>query len=156
SGQWGGGSLQHLAVSHALLQRWQTDKVLKGSPARVKADVKRALDYVRQHKGTVWGWALLCLMQDRARKDRELHAAVADCFPLFEGVPGLRYAARYEHARSLWKAGKREAAREGFAKLYSDTLKDGLLPAVDGDFRLALLGGAAGEDRWGELLRATA
>src|SRR5262249_46204976 len=85
------GRRRHLTVSHALLQRWQNDKVLKGRPARVKADVRRALDYVRQHKGTAWGWALLCLLQDRAREDKALHAALADCFPLFEDMPGLRY-----------------------------------------------------------------
>src|SRR5262249_40687377 len=110
SGQWGEGFLQHLAVSHALLQRWQDAKVLKGSPARVRAETRRALDYVRRHKGTAWGWALLTLMQDRAGEiktvfpalqDTGLHAALADCFALFENVPGLRYAARYEQARSL-------------------------------------------------------
>ncbi len=165
SAQWGEGFLQHLAVSHALYQRWQDAKVLKGSAARVKAETQRALEYVRRHKGTAWGWALLTLMQDRAGElmavrpavpDNGLHAALAECWPLFEDVPGLRYAARYEQARSLYRAGKHAEARQRFEKLYADTLKDGLLPAIDGDFRTALLGTAPEADRWGGLLRATA
>ena len=49
-------------------------------------------------------------------------ANLADCFGLFATVPGLRYAARYEQARSLWQAGQQAEARERFAKLYADTL----------------------------------
>src|SRR5262249_54205353 len=93
SAQWGDGLPGHLAVSNALLQRWQSDKVVKGDAARVKAEARRALDYVRQHKGTAWGWALLGLMQDRAGENKALHAALAECWMLFEDVPGLRYAA---------------------------------------------------------------
>jgi tetratricopeptide (TPR) repeat protein len=154
SAQWGDGMLRHLAVSHALYQRWQSDKVVKGDKARVQADIERALDYVRRHKDTAWGWALLCLMQDRAGKDQALHAALAECCPLFENVPGLRYAARYEQARSLWRAGRKEEARKQFTQLYRDTLKEEVLPVIDADFRQALVGVEA--DRWGELLRDTA
>src|SRR5205085_11584631 len=141
----------------ALYQRWQDAKVLKGTPARVKAETQRALDYVRRHKGTAWGWALLTLMQDRAGEikpvhpilqDTTLHAALAGCWPLFENVPGLRYAARYEQARSLYRAGKHAEARKRFEQLYAETLKDKLLPAIDGDFRAALLGTAPEADRW--------
>jgi ferric-dicitrate binding protein FerR (iron transport regulator) len=165
SGQWGEGFLQHLAVSHALYQRWHNDKILKGNPARVKADVQRGLDYVRRHKATAWGWTLLCLMQDRAGEvkalhpllqDNSLHASLAECFALFEKVAGLRYAARYEQARCLLRAGKQAEARKGFEQLYTDTLKDERLPAIDGDFRLALLGRAPEADRWNALLRSTA
>src|SRR5262249_26226020 len=84
---------------------------------------------------------------------KALHAALAECFPLFEDVPGLRYAARYETARSLWKAGNPEVARKRFEGLYADTVKGGVLPAIDADFRQALLGEA---DHWGKLLRGTA
>jgi tetratricopeptide (TPR) repeat protein len=153
SGQWRDGLLQHLAMSHAIYQRWQNTKILKSSPARFKAEVERALGYVRRYAGTDWGWALLLLVQERAGTDWNLHGALADYFPLFESVPGVRYAARYEAARSLWRAGKVAQARERFVKLYVDTVRDGLLPAIDSDFRLALLGDG---DRWSELLRGTA
>ncbi|HYT90962.1 MAG TPA: hypothetical protein VEL76_19785, partial [Gemmataceae bacterium] len=87
-------------------------------------------------------------------KDQALHAALAECCPLFADVPGLRYAARYEQARSLWRAGKRHEARTQFTQLYTDTLKEGVLPVIDSDFRSALVGADA--DHWGELLRGTA
>src|SRR5271166_6017474 len=95
-------------------------------------------------------------MQDRAGKDRALHAALAECCPLFEDVPGLRYAARYERGRCLWRAGRTEEARKQFTDLYAATLKDGQLPLLDAEFRQAMLGGGGEADPWGELLRGTA
>jgi predicted Zn-dependent protease len=154
--QWSGGFLQHLALSHALYQRWQNNKVVKGSLARVKAERERALDYVRRNKGTLFGWALLGLLQDRAGKDQDFHRALAEAWLLFEDVPGLGYAARYENARSLWKSGQAKEARRRFQDLYEKTLKQDRLPPIDADFRLALLEGGKEEDRWGDLLRPTA
>ena len=45
TGQWQEGFLQHLAVTHALFQRWQGDKV----HAADETELKRALDYVRSN-----------------------------------------------------------------------------------------------------------
>jgi tetratricopeptide (TPR) repeat protein len=154
SRQWAGaGFLKHLALSHALYQRWQNDKVLKGGAARRKTEIGRALDYIRANKGTVFGWGLLCLVQDRAGQDKALHRRLADLWPLFEDVPGLEYAARYERARSLWHAGEKEQARTAFRALYERTLKEGRLPRIDPDFRQALLSDA---DVWDGLVRRTA
>jgi predicted Zn-dependent protease len=153
--QWQEGYLQHLALTHALLQRWSDERVTKGSPAKVKAERDRALDYVRKNKDSAFGWALLGLMQDRAGKDAAFHAELADAFLLFADRPALDYAARYEHARSLLRAGRRAEARKHFRALYERTLKEDVLPLVDGDFRLALLGGE-GADEWTALLRQTA
>ena len=152
SASWQDGALQHLAVTHALLQRWENDKILKGDGARVDAEKRRALDYVKKNRDSRFGWALLCLIQDRAGDDAVLHGQLAELWPLFETRPGLRYAARYEHARSLWKAGKKDAARARFRTLYESAVKDGALPAIDGDLRDALLAG----DGWGTLMRQTA
>src|SRR5207302_9421726 len=54
SGQWGQGFLHHLGVSHALYQRWQSDRVLKVSAAKRQAERQRALDYVRRNQGSVF------------------------------------------------------------------------------------------------------
>jgi thioredoxin-like negative regulator of GroEL len=70
-----------------------------------------------------------------------------------EDVPALAYTAKYERARSLWKAGQRDEARKLFLDLYEKTLKDDDLPPIDADFRQALLGDA---DEWGTLVRRTA
>jgi tetratricopeptide (TPR) repeat protein len=60
-----------------------------------------------------------------------------------------------EHARCLLKAGQRPQARKLFRALYEATLKDKMLPALDGDFRLALQGDATSADAWTGLLRQT-
>jgi Tfp pilus assembly protein PilF len=157
SRQWqAAGFVQHLAVSHALFQRWGDAKVVKGSPAKVKAERARAVKYVRANKGTVFGWVLLCLMEDRAGKDRAFHRELSELWPLFRDVPGLGYAARYEQARCLWKAGQKQDAQKHFRELYEKTVKENRLPPIDPDFRQALLGDGKGDDPWSELIGRTA
>jgi hypothetical protein len=156
TGQWSDGFLHKLAVSHALFQRWRADKAPGATEAAQKAERERAIDYVRRNKGTLFGWALLGLMQDRAGDDAKFHSVLAELFPLFEDVHSLSYAARYEHARSLWKAGQREEAQRCFRLLYEKTFNDNLLPVIDADFRRALLSDGKEKDLWGELLRQTA
>jgi Tfp pilus assembly protein PilF len=157
SRQWtGAGILKHLALSHALFQRWQNNKVVQGTAAKRQAERKRAFEYVRDNQETLFGWILLGLMQDRAGKDREFHAALAEAWPLFENIPGLRYAAQYEHARCLARAGQKEEARKCFTALYEETLKKDQLPRIDPDFRQTLLSPDSDSDPWGELIRRTA
>ncbi len=62
SGQWGEGFLQHLAVTHALYQRWSNGKALGATEEKRRDERDRALEYVRRNKGTAFGWGLLCLM----------------------------------------------------------------------------------------------
>ncbi len=157
--QWKDGFLQHLAVTHAILQRWQNKKVKVDD----EAELKRALDYVRRNKGSAFAWALLGLMQDRANEEQAnkkdvsaVYRSLADAWLLFEDISGMSYAARYEHARCLWKAGEREAARKSFRELYEKTIKEDILPPVDADFRQALQGDGKEPDQWSELLRETA
>ena len=163
TGQWEEGFLQHLAVTHALYHRWQSDKV----HATDETELKRALDYVRRNATPLslrergrgergrgeggecpaFALTLLGLMQDRAnaeeaqKKDvKSVFRALADAWLLFEGMPGMSYSARYENARCLWKAGESDRACKLFRELYEKTLQDDVLPAIDADFRQALLG----------------
>jgi Tfp pilus assembly protein PilF len=157
SRQWtGAGILKHLALSHALFQRWQNDKVVKGAPAKRQAERKRAIEYIRDNKGSLFGWILLGLMQDRAGKDKAMHRELVELWLLFEKVPGLAYAARYEQARCLARAGEREAARKRFQDLYNTTLARDQLPLIDLDFRRTLAGESKEADLWSALLRKTA
>jgi ferric-dicitrate binding protein FerR (iron transport regulator) len=156
SNAWGEGLLRHLAESHALYQRWQTGDVRP-------AELERALAYVRRNQGSPFGWALLGLVADRARdteaqgKDvRAVHAALAPAWAPFARVSGLAYAARYEQARSLYKSGQAAEARNRFVALFDDVIRAGGLPAIDADFRAALVGDGKGPDAWGALLRRTA
>jgi tetratricopeptide (TPR) repeat protein len=156
SRQWDSPFLRHLAQTHALYQRWQSDKVTKGSPAKVKAQREQALAYVRRHKGTVFGWAMLSLMQDRAGTDKAFHQAIAETWPLFANMTGLTYAVRYEEARCWWKAGKKDEARKRFRKLYEQTLREGYLPRIDAVFREALRSAKKEAEGWSGLLNKTA
>jgi hypothetical protein len=155
SGSWGQGFLNHLGVSHALYQRWQDERIAKVSPARRQAERQRALEYINRNKGSVFGWVLLTLLQDRAGDDKEFHRTLVDAWHLFEDVPGLAYAARYEQARSLLRSGQRDEARKAFRLLYEATLKEDQLPAIDPDFRQALLGDGD-QEPWNDLVRKTA
>jgi tetratricopeptide (TPR) repeat protein len=150
------GFLQHLAISHALFQRWQNERVTRGSPAKVKAERDRAVKYVRDNKGSVFGVVLLCLMEDRAGKDQAFHRTLAELWPHFRDVPGLTYVAPYEQARCLWVSGQKEEASKHFRELYEKTLRKNRLPPIDSDFREALLGDGKGDDPWSDLIRKTA
>jgi len=163
SGQWRDGYLQHLAVTHALFQRWSNGKALGATDEKRREERDRALEYVRRNKATAFGWGLLCLMKDRADEDegnkrdvRGTHRALAELWLLFEGMPALAYAAKYEHARSLWKSGQSAEARKRFRHLYEQTIKGDELAAIDADFREALLGDGKEADEWGELMRRLA
>jgi hypothetical protein len=162
TGQWADGFLGHLAVSHALLQRWQNNKVLPRDAAQRRAERDRALEYVRRNKGSAFAWSMLGLMQDRANDKEtakkeavEMHRALGDAWLLFADTAGLDYAARYEHARSLWKSGQHAEGRKKFRELYEKTLTAGRLPAIDADFRLALLGEDHKLGDWADLIRKT-
>jgi hypothetical protein len=156
SSPWGEGFLKHLAQTHAILQRWSDERVNKGSSAKIKAERERALEYVQRHKDSAFGWALLGLLEDRAGQDKAFHARLAEACRLFEDFPGLGYAARYESARCLFKAGQLAEARKAFQALYQQTLKEDVLPAVDADLRQALQGGQGSADLWTALLQQTA
>jgi len=156
SQKWNAPFLQHLATTHALYQRWQSDKVVQGDAAKVQAELQRALDYVQQNKDSLFGWAMLCLIAEQAGKNADIHRASADAWLLFEKMPGLSYAARYEHARSLFKSGQGDKARAAFVKLFDEVFNADRLPSIDADFRAALLVKGDVVDVWNELMERSA
>ncbi len=160
--QWQDPLLKHLATSHALFQRWQGKQSAKWTPERLKKERALALQYVRDHKDSAFGWVMLTLLQDRAnqesneagKSDEAYFGELAKHWELFE-KSGLDYAARYEQARCLSEAGQEAKARGVYLKLYADTLKEGLLPPLDGEFRSELLEGK-GKESWTKLMQSTA
>jgi ferric-dicitrate binding protein FerR (iron transport regulator) len=150
TGQWKEGYLHHLASTHALLQRWRADQ--KGVAYR-PADFERGLEYVRRNKGNVFAWALLCRMQDAAGSDAANHRLLVDAWLGFFDVPGLGYAARYERARSHLKSGQHAEGRKGFRALFEGEFAQQRLPALDTDFRKALVGGGKDADAWAEVMQ---
>src|SRR5262249_46410223 len=163
SGQLKEGFLRELATAHALLQRWQSAKMLGATETQRQAERDRAFAFVQRNKGA-FAWALLGFMQERTdelaaeRKTdpvplRTMYARLAEGWQLFEASPSLGYPARYEHARCLSKAGKPDAAQALFVKLHRATLEQGDLPPLDSDFRNVLLGDAKEDNAWSKLLQ---
>src|SRR5207244_117458 len=60
---------------------------------------------------------------------------------------------RYETARALWNAGESTKAQELFRELHAQTLKQGVLPPIDSDFRQAFRSGGDGAAQWAALMR---
>ena len=141
SGQWNDGFLHHLAgLARPLpaLADQQAQSPRRRPPST--ADRERALEYVRRNKGTVFGWAPAVPdagpgRQGHGPRKPSTSPLLADAWPLFEDVAGLAYAARYEQARSLWKAASTTRPASSFRDLYEQTLKEDVLPAIDADFR---------------------
>ncbi len=147
-----GTFLHRLSAFHDLFLRWRNGNANRGSFAACQAEQDRAFAFVRRNKGSLLGWAMLSMLQDRA-DDAPFHRAVAAAWKDL-GSGEMSYIARYEHARGLLRAGDKTAA-ELFRTLYRDTLKEGLLPPIDGDFRWALQ--RDGEELgWSALVRETA
>lgn len=153
SNAWGDGFLRRLGVGHALLQRWSGRNL--GTPAQRAAEREKALAYVQQHAGDGLAWSVLGLVQDREAEEKEgAWPGLAKHYELFAEAPGLGDLARYEAARCLWKAGRKEEARTRFLALHAEAEKDGRILAIDSAFRAALVG--ADKDGWGDLMRRTA
>src|SRR5262249_23584161 len=78
STRWKDNTLEDLAVAHALLQRWGSDRFGRVKGARLDADRRRATDYVRTHIGSPFAWGLLCRLADSAGKDKVFHGDLAE------------------------------------------------------------------------------
>src|SRR5207248_2609412 len=50
--QWGDGFLRYLAVTHAILQRWQNAKVLDGTKRQRKESLASAVEYAEKHRNS--------------------------------------------------------------------------------------------------------
>src|SRR5262249_9060636 len=64
-----------------------------------QADRKQALQFVHRNAGSQLGWAMLSLLADEGGGDEAFRREVTEAYLLFENLPGLGYAARYEYAR---------------------------------------------------------
>ena len=74
--QWGDGFLRHLAVTHALLQRWQNQRVLDGTRKQRQDAINAALEYVKKNPNTSFSFALAGLNEADARTKVEAQGCV--------------------------------------------------------------------------------
>jgi len=117
----------------------------------------RGLEFVRAHKDSPFGWALLGLLHDQtASSDQRFQRELAEGCALYADHPALGYAARYERARALLRGGRRDEARAQFQAMFQQAVKAGVLPAVDATFREALQGETRDADLWTDMMRQTA
>jgi tetratricopeptide (TPR) repeat protein len=121
----------------------------------LQAEFPRSLDFVHQHKSSILGLALLLDVVGRAGTYEAPQSALADAWDLFADQPGLHYLARYEKALALRRGDRRPEARKVFADLYDETLKMGVLPPIDSNFRSVLETNGKDADEWTKLIRAT-
>jgi tetratricopeptide (TPR) repeat protein len=152
----GNGLLQRLLDLRVLRNRLTSEAARARGPAQRQADREWALKYVRQNRSSPLGWASLTILQEEGGGDEDFRRAVARASKLFEDVPGLGYAARYEQARGLLKTGRRSQAAKRFRELYAQTLDEGQLPRIDASFREALREEGQGSSRWAAWVRQTA
>jgi hypothetical protein len=173
-----GSFLGELARFRDLYLRWYVRDASAGwAPAR-RLRQQQAVDFVRRHRGSPFGLATLCLLQQRAGDDAGFHRELAGLWgslspsppsPLPQGERGEkavstqhsalsaeRYLARYEQARNLFDAGEKTEARRRFRELYESVFEQGVLPPIDSDFRQALVGSRLEEDEWIALMQWTA
>jgi hypothetical protein len=144
-----------LAFFEDLSAPWAwSQKARQADPAAWRTERHRALEFVRRKRGTRAGWAALTVLL-QPESDAAWYRGLAAACLLFERTPGLEYAARYEHARCLLRAGQAAPARNAFAQLYRDTLARGVLPALDDSF-LQAFQAPLDDPAWAEFRRQTA
>ncbi len=139
-----------------LYLRWQQGNVSwKGTPIQQRVEQERALQFVKENRRSVLGWAMLSILQDRAH-DPRFQQDIAASWKMFDDGTELGYTSAYEEARSLLRAGKKAEAATKFRDLYLKALEKGYLPPLDGEFRQALLpNDLNGEDAWTPLMKQT-
>jgi ferric-dicitrate binding protein FerR (iron transport regulator)/tetratricopeptide (TPR) repeat protein len=150
-----GSFFQRLALAHDIYLRWQkyprNDRFRR---AIRPGDVQQAVAFVRDNPSLPLAWALLSYVQSQESLDSKAYQSLADTWGML-AEKSKSYTARYEQARCLNNAGRRDEARQLWLQLHHDTLKKGLLPPLDSDHRWALQGSGDRKDLWSEQMRQT-
>jgi tetratricopeptide (TPR) repeat protein len=162
-----GAFLKELAQFENLSQRL-VSRARKGPSPAAQPTVDQAFQIARTTHSPRRAWSLFVALQRLAvRRDTAqfpgpaLHGRLAELALRFRDVPGLSYAARYEHTRELHAAATKDAsgdprlAAESFEKLYREGIAAGTLPPIDRDLRRGLTPDE-GESRWPTLIRDAA
>lgn len=141
-----------------VVNRWNNGLVTTHPFSQRDSERQRALEFAVNNADNALGWCATCLVQDRSISS-ETWAAVAKTWKVLTQKSHMKYAARYEEARALGQAenavkGSRDEARAKFQALYTDALKEGILPPIDDAFRSVLESGQ--QDEWAKLVRQAA
>jgi ferric-dicitrate binding protein FerR (iron transport regulator)/tetratricopeptide (TPR) repeat protein len=152
-----GQFIPRLAEFRDLWHRWYSGKAREsGNSDKGKAERSLILDYLQDCSSPAFAWVLLDTIQRYGYIDAEFQKDLAKVYLKSSGVAGLAYAARYEHARSLYLAGNNAEAQKRFRELYEQTLKEGILPPIDSNFRAAFKVNPEDQEPFTDLMRKTA
>ena len=133
------GFIQKLGRFRDLWLTWHNQRPAQ-NPAELPTHKAKVMEFLQDTSSPLFAYAILDTMQRRcniAPSDRMMEIAVKRFGPITSPV-GLGYVGRYEYARSLYQAGLSGEAGKHFRDLYADTLKLGMLPPIDADFRAAV------------------
>jgi tetratricopeptide (TPR) repeat protein len=133
------GFIQKLSRFRDQCLTWYNQRPAQ-NPADMPTYKAKVMEFLQDTPSPLFAYAVLDAMQRRcniAPSDRMLEIAVKRFGPVTSPV-GLGYVGRYEYARSLYQAGLTGEAGKEFRDLYADTLKLGMLPPIDADFRAAV------------------
>lgn len=149
------GFLARLVEVRNLWSRWASGQA-KNDAANLPHDRARTLAYFQKATSPLFALALLGAMEKQGGQAPNDHmlGALVERFGLICDPRGMGYALRYEHARSLWQAGKGAQAYTLFRALHADALKRNMLPPIDAQFRGCLLHPPEGQPNYAALQRA--
>ena len=146
------GLLRQLAEFRDLWTTFNGERIEKAEDAQRKQYQNRAIELIRCCKSPRLGWALLTAAREHSRTDA-FYKELVKRIEGFQDVSGLAYFARYEHAREMYKTGRRQEAQEALAKLHAEALEAGVLPPLDDDFRRALERGTEADRKFAPVMR---
>ena len=146
------GLLRQLAEFRDLWMIFNGERIEKAKDAEREQYQDRAIELIRRCKSPRLGWALLTAAREHSQNDA-IYKQLIERIEGFQDVSGLAYFARYEHAREMYKTGRRQEAQEALAKLHAEAIEAGVLPPLDDDFRRALERGADADRKFAPVLR---
>ncbi len=150
--------LGRLTAFREVVDRWNGGHIGNDPYWQRDGERARVLEFAEHNANNALGWCALGLVQDRCPNHSAFRDVAKVWGVLVEKSP-MKYAARYEEARCLGRAGEgildlSAQAQAKFQKLYADALNDGLLPPLDASFKSVLEKGS--QDDWAKLMRQTA
>lgn len=131
------GFVHHMTQFRNLWLTWQNQRPLMNGGAEQPLEKAKVLEFLKTTTSPTFAYALLDTMQRRCNTAPTDHMMqlVSDRLGPISDPLGLGYIFRYEHARTLWQAGKAQEAAKLYKELHSDTLGHGVIPPIDGAFR---------------------
>jgi hypothetical protein len=129
--------LERLVRFQKLWQTWHNGLAGGANDAKLPVEKSHLLNFVQETTSPTFAYALLDAMMRRSNVSPSDHltGVLVKRFGPVTDPAGLGYVFRYEHARSLYLAGKGAEAVKELRSLHADALRHGVLPPIDRTFR---------------------